>query len=338
MPRPSKGIMPGADPIEDEDPIDPLDIELDPSVDDDDDDTPTPAPGGEEPAPGGEEESVEEEPAPGEEEPAPGEEEPEPLVPLSRLNKEIARRKSIEERLLAAPPPKAPATPAVDNLEVDIALAEEQVTEMMNMMLDNRVGDAAKLFIQAQRNAATQAARVAVARATEGLDERILETSNQSHSRRTVASVIQELEETYSVFDRESDERDEDLIGLTLMKQEAYISQGYTPDRALRIAADEALSRLHPHLVPGYRPPAEAPAPVTPAPTPTPAPVTPPKPTEAQVQKKLAQAQQQPPRSQTPRAAPPTQPKVNVFDMTDEEFDALTERELQQMRGDFFTG
>ena len=135
---------------------------------------------------------------------------------------------------------------------------------------------------------------------------------------------VAELQETYDVFNPESDGYDETLVDEALVIYQGFADKGYTPAVAITKAA-KYVAKMN-DLVANGEVPAD--------PAPAAAPAVGAKPANpAATAQKVQAAGQQPPAM--PGTGNSQEAAVDVDSMTEDEFDALPESKKAQYRGDF---
>jgi hypothetical protein len=260
-------------------------------------------------------------------EPKPDEEEdePEPVnnrVPVKRLNKEIEKRRAAEEQFAETNKQMEELRKQIaeftsqqskteDVPEIPKVNMTERMKEILNQTLDGDVDNSAAamaaIFEQMQTEAMTQAEE----RAAKSYESK----TNMSNQERMLLDEADKIVKEYSVYDNSSDDFDAGIAEETVELRDAFIAAGYESHAALRKAADMTM-KIH-----GYGKGESTPAPE-------------PKPTSKKpTQKNVEAAATTPPRQQgeldTQRKLP------SVEEMTEAEFDALSDAELAKLRGDF---
>ena len=259
-----------------------------------------------------EEETSEDEEAPAEteEDSAPKKE---PFIPKHRLDQEARKRRSLEaenaELRKAAAKAAAPApVPAIDMdaLKVDRA-------KVFELVLDGKTAEASEL--------------------QQSIDERIIAASQPkevdvsgeiSAREMQVAfnSTVDKMEEAYPFLNPDNaDIYDADLTDRIVAVRDAYQARNYTPADALEQAVDDMVRAYRPEVLSEAAPAAETPAPRTPKPR--------------DVKKQTARINKEPPNIGKAKAAEVEDGAIDIFSMSEEDFDKLSEKELAQLRGDF---
>lgn len=241
--------------------------------------------------------------------PAESESKPSHMVPKSRMDAEIAKRRALEKRLAEIERAKQAAAAVETEVGFDFEKAEESY---MDAVLD---GDKEKA--KAIRAEIRQAERSAYVREAQSTASTVTE---QTKAQLKFEDTVVRLQTDYPVFDPQSEVFDDALTQQALILRDGLIAQDYDPSDALTEAVQLVLARHHPELLQPQK------AEVIPLPT---------KPTAQQVRKKVEAANQQPPKlgGDASTAAGASNPNLN--DLSEEEFDALPESVLKKLRGDF---
>lgn len=248
------------------------------------------------------------------------------MIPRSRLNEEIERRRRLEEEVealrrsaAAAPAPAAPA-PAPAPAEPAV-LTEEQIQskerEYLDLVMEGKTDDAMK--IRTEINQAIEA------RATINATTTIAKTSQAQALRAMAAQVSND----YPFLDEPEHEETLDLI---IQRRNAYQAAGMPAAEALRKAADLIAPRFAPA---DYKPRAAAPAP---APNPGAGKQGANVPGDTRqanaVNRNVNAANAQPPALRAGVGNGADEVKLNPETMTEEQFDALPEAKKAELRGD----
>lgn len=265
-------------------------------------------------APAEDDASADDEPA---EEDAPAEDEPTdkkaPRVPLSRLNKEIEKRRAAEERLrvleasaVAPAPaaPRAPTTPIVD---------KDRFQLMQDAMLDGRTEVAMEHFTAFLATHGERVAEDTRLAATAEVRSEIQATRAQE----ALIARAEVLAAQYPELDHTSENADIGLIEEVVALRDVYAERGMAPADALTRAVK--LVALDNGLEDRSAPPAKPQAPRV-------------KPVD--VPKKLVQASKE--RGKLPGDSSRNRDaEINVLKLSDKEFAALSKEALARARGDF---
>ena len=261
-----------------------------------------------------EEEVAEEEEPEAEPEPEP-EEEPKKkiLIPKSRLDDEIAKRRKLEADLaeLQKKHQQVETTQAQDEaFEAATKEANALLRQANEAVLDGELDKAAELQQQAlvkmsMANKATRAQEVD----TDAIYSQIEAKLELKHT-------IKDIYANYPEFNHESESADPELIERAVMYEKMYAEMGHTPAEAVRRAVEDTLKILAPEkLAPKAAPAAKKPARDT-----------------SNLAPKIDAAKKAPPRPQTTSAEEPT---LDVRTLSDDEWDALPESTKARLRGDF---
>lgn len=269
------------------------------------------------------EEEAEVEPDPDDDEPAaaPVPEEPEalpeaatkksPMVPKSRLDEVLAKQKALQKQLDEVNAAQAKAEESPEEYDFD---AKEM--EYQSMVLDGETEKAVAL-----RREIRQAERKQV---EFEMRQEMTQTVNQDRQITALQQAAAAMEETYPVFDRNSESFNEEYTKEVVELRDAFITQGYeavdalgkavkyvVKDRDLDGAVEEA-----PSLAGKAKPVDEVAK------------------KRAQVSKKLKAAESQPPELPGESSSTHGEKGIDINNLTEEEFDALPDATLKRLRGD----
>lgn len=236
------------------------------------------------------------------------------MVPKSRLDEVLAKQKALEKQLddLKAQkqePGEAPSAYAFDEKEV----------EYQNLVLDGESQKAAAL-----RKEIRAAER---AQLEYELTSKIGESVSQSQQATALQQAASELEDNFPVFNRNSDQYNEDYTQEVIDLRDAFIVKGENPVAALAKAAKFVLREYD--LVDMGEPAA----------APSLSAETAPRLDEvakkrAEVSRKLKAAESQPPEMPGESSSARGEKGLDIASMTEDEFNALPEATLRRLRGD----
>ncbi len=236
------------------------------------------------------------------------------MVPKSRLDEVLAKQKALEKQLddLKAQkqePGEAPSAYAFDEKEV----------EYQNLVLDGESQKAAAL-----RKEIRAAER---AQLEYELTSKIGESVSQSQQATALQQAASELEDNFPVFNRNSDQYNEDYTQEVIDLRDAFIVKGENPVAALAKAAKFVLREYD--LVDMGEPAA----------APSLSAETAPRLDEvakkrAEVSRKLKAAESQPPEMPGESSSARGERGLDIASMTEDEFNALPEATLRRLRGD----
>ena len=184
--------------------------------------------------------------------------------------------------------------------------------DYMDAVLDGRLDDAAAI-----RQEIRQAEQAMFQQTLQGATE---EARQRAVTEVRIQEVVEELEQTYPVFDVNSEEFDQDLADEVLVLQKSFVERGLQPDTALRKAA-AYVAKANDITPVGATP--EQPAGLR-----RQAPSAP----QGAVERKMEAARRQPPSAPSRAREEPT---IDIANMTDEDFENLSEEALRKLRGDF---
>ena len=236
------------------------------------------------------------------------------MVPKSRLDEVLAKQKALEKQLddLKAQkqePGEAPSDYAFDEKEV----------EYQNLVLDGESQKAAAL-----RKEIRAAER---AQLEYELTSKIGESVSQSQQATALQQAASQLEDNFPVFNRNSDQYNEDYTQEVIDLRDAFIVKGENPVAALTKAAKFVLREYD--LVDMGEPAA----------APSLSAETAPRLDEvakkrAEVSRKLKAAESQPPEMPGESSSARGEKSLDIASMTEDEFNALPEATLRRLRGD----
>lgn len=258
------------------------------------------------------EEEPEEEP---EEEEEPQAQEPKKkiLIPKSRLDDEIAKRRKLEVDLaeLKKKHQEAETTQAQDEaFEAATKEASALLRQANEAVLDGELDKAAELQQQAllKMSAANKVTH------TQEIDTEAI--YSQIEAKLELKHTIKEIYEKYPEFDHKSESADSELIERAVMYEKMYAEMGHTPAEAVRRAVEDTLKILAPEkLAPKAAPVVKKSVRDT-----------------SNLASKISTAKKAPPRPQTTTAE---EPALDVRTLSDDEWDALPESTKARLRGDF---
>ena len=191
----------------------------------------------------------------------------------------------------------------------------------MEAVVDGRFQDAQ--VIRAEIRSAEKAGFDAqVANATQAAKQ---EATQLTQEQIEFKATVKQLEENFDVLNPESEAFDTNIADEIVELRDAYISRGRNPATALR-RATELVTASYGISAKNAESAAQTAAPVG-EPAVSNKPLAP-----AAVEKKLQAAQTQPAHMDTGTVT--GEPAVDVFDMTEAEFENLSEADLKRMRGD----
>jgi hypothetical protein len=234
-------------------------------------------------------------------------------VPYTRfkeaLDKEKEKRRALEERLQAAEARMQQS----DTVDID----DTQLTRLGDLLIEGKTVEYAAGLKQILQSAVQTGVKIATEKAV--AQQTVQQVAMTAEMER--AQAAEQWAMKYDVFDPRSENFDEGLTSEAIALRDAYESRGFTPSEAIGRAV-QTLARAYELDLPGEEaPPAAVPAPDR-------KPIT---------QKKLAAASLQPPVAQGVGELD-TAPSLlkRVSEMTQDEFDALPEAELEKLRNGIY--
>lgn len=163
-------------------------------------------------------------------------------IPRERLNKEIEKRKAVEQRLreleASAKTEQKPDNvdkPAAPEFKID----PERFQKMQDAMVDGETADAMGIFQELLTGAVTSATELVRTQTKEEL----LGEINTREANKELSKVSSELMESYPELDSSSDTYDDTLVEEVVELRDIYLDRGKSPGEALRravkLVADE---------------------------------------------------------------------------------------------------
>ncbi|SMB81414.1 hypothetical protein SAMN05660772_01841 [Pasteurella testudinis DSM 23072] len=238
-------------------------------------------------------------------------------VPYDRFKKEVQKRKQLEEELTRL---RAEQTLAADvNVDFEYQVDAGKFKAMNDAMVDGNVEQANALFNEmlttGMQNAANAAARAAVQNAYETARNE----AEQSVQARSIMSEAQQAADIvmseYDVFNDQTESFDEAIFSEAVRVRDGLMQTGMSVGEAILEAA-EMVSAKHGIKAKSLTEVEKKPAVKAP-----------------NVKAKLEQAAKVPPKVGGERHD--SKPEIDIFNMSEEEFDALDPKELARLRGDY---
>jgi len=236
------------------------------------------------------------------------------MVPKSRLDEVLAKQKALEKQLDDLKAQKQEPGEAPDAYDFDAKEVEYQ-----NLVLD---GEAQKAAALRKEIRAAERAQLEYE-----IGSKIGESVSQSQQATALQQAASELETNFPVFDRNSDQYNEDYTQEVIDLRDAFIVKGENPVAALTKAAKFVL-REYDLVDMGEN-----------ASSPSLSGETAPRVDEvakkrAQVSRKLKAAEAQPPEMPGESSSARGEKPLDIASMTEDEFNALPEATLKRLRGD----
>ena len=228
------------------------------------------------------------------------------MVPKSRMDEEIARRRQLEDRLAKleenAKPQEAPEP------EFDF---DGKEAEYMDAVLDGETDKAQKV-----RKEIRSAERDSMAKE---LRKDIHNTTNVTKQQLDLDVAVSDMVASYPVLDSNSEQADADMIADANELMGMYAERGMAQADALRKAVRMTLASSMPELL---QPKAVESKPTA-------------KKRTTDVKQKLEAANKQPAKLAGESAATRGNDVVDISTMTDADFDKLSDAQMKRLRGDF---
>lgn len=246
------------------------------------------------------------------------------MIPKTRLDDEIAKRRKLEQRIAEiekeqaqrAAEQTAPAESEVDPID----RANELLMQANEAILDGDLKKAAQLQAEALKG---------VYRKPEPVNEQQYDPqqiTEQVRSQLLVEQTVESIYNNFPVFNPDNEGYDSELVERAVLYERAYIDAGHPPHVAVQRAADDALRVLRADLLSSGEP--------APAAAPKPDPVA----ERANkgrndLKKKVEMAGKQPP--EVAGSGGKDEPVIDILQLSDDEFDALPESTRAKLRGDY---
>ena len=234
-----------------------------------------------------------------------------PMVPKARLDEVLAKQKALQKQLDEINAANEKAEEAPESYDFDAKEVEYQ-----NMVLDGETEKAVALrreIRKAERDTLEYEMR-----------QEMSQTVNQDRQMTALQQAANAMEAAYPVFDRNSDDFNEDMTNEVVELRDAFIMKGYEAVDALSKAAkyvvkDHDLDQVQ-ESAPSLAGKAQKSDELAKK--------------RSQVSKKLKAAEAQPPELPGESSSNHGEKRLDLSRMTEEEFDALPEATLKRLRGD----
>ena len=234
-----------------------------------------------------------------------------PMVPKARLDEVLAKQKALQKQLDEINAANEKAEEAPESYDFDAKEVEYQ-----NMVLDGETEKAVALrreIRKAERDTLEYAMR-----------QEMSQTVNQDRQMTALQQAANAMEDAYPVFNRDSDDYNEDITNEVVELRDAFIMKGYEAVDALSkavkyVVKDHDLDQAQ-ESAPSLAGKAQKSDELAKK--------------RAQVNKKLKAADAQPPELPGESSAHHGERAMDLSAMTEEEFAALPEATLKRLRGD----
>jgi hypothetical protein len=234
------------------------------------------------------------------------------MVPKERLDAVLAKQKALQKQLDDLQAQSTPDVNAPEAYDYDTKEAEYQ-----EFILD---GESAKATALRKEIRAAEKAELQYE-----FDQKMGQTVQQNQQATVLQQAANELENTFPVFNQNSEAFNAEITQEVVDLRDAFITQGYQPVDALAKAANFVVKDYG--LVEGdVESPLSAPKTTTP--------VDEVAKKRANNQKKLQSAQSQPPELSGESSSTHGEKAEDLLSLTEEEFNALPAATLKRMRGD----
>ena len=256
---------------------------------------------------------------------------PAPTIPKSRLDREIEKRRQLEAQIAQLSAKKKVEEAVVaDDTPIDLgnSIDAEAITKALDMNLDGKNSEAAAIIVEQLEGAVqagVQAGRTQLrqeldAKVAQGVQSAVAQTGARSEQA-LFDEAVTNIETKYEVFNPDSANYEQTLLDSAGALMQAYTAQGMSQSEALTKAAENTIKLERPDLVVDS---AQASSEPPPAPN---------KGTPAQRKANAAAATSQPPRDGG-KTASGNESTIDLDSLSEEEYDALPESTLSQLRGD----
>ena len=228
------------------------------------------------------------------------------MVPKSRMDEEIARRRQLEDRLAKLEESSKPEVAPEPEFDFD-----GKEAEYMDAVLDGETDKAQKV-----RKEIRSAERDSMAKE---LRQDIHNTTNVTKQQLDLDVAVSDMVASYPVLDSNSEQADADMIADANELMGMYADRGMAQADALRKAVRMTLASNMPELL---QPKAVGSKPAL-------------KKRTTDVNKKLEAANKQPAKLAGESAATRGNDVVDISTMTDADFEKLSDAQMKRLRGDF---
>ena len=234
-----------------------------------------------------------------------------PMVPKARLDEVLAKQKALQKQLDEINAANEKAEEAPESYDFDAKEVEYQ-----NMVLDGETEKAVALrreIRKAERDTLEYEMR-----------QEMNQTVNQDRQMTALQQAANAMEDAYPVFDRNSDDFNEDMTNEVVELRDAFMMKGYEAVDALSkavkyVVKDHDLDQAQ-ESAPSLAGKAQKSDELAKK--------------RAQVSRKLKAADAQPPELPGESSSNHGEKALDLSTMTEEEFDALPEATLKRLRGD----
>ena len=234
-----------------------------------------------------------------------------PMVPKARLDEVLAKQKALQKQLDEINAANEKAEEAPESYDFDAKEVEYQ-----NMVLDGETDKAVALRREIRKAEREQLEYE--------MRQEMSQTVNQDRQMTALQQAANAMEDAYPVFDRNSDDFNEDMTNEVVELRDAFMMKGYEAVDALSkavkyVVKDHDLDQAQ-ESAPSLAGKAQKTDELAKK--------------RAQVSKKLKAAEAQPPELPGESSSNHGEKGLDLSTMTEEEFDALPEATLKRLRGD----
>jgi hypothetical protein len=234
-----------------------------------------------------------------------------PMVPKARLDEVLSKQKALQKQLDEINAAKEKAQEAPESYDFDAKEVEYQ-----NMVLDGETEKAVALRREIRKAEREQLEYE--------MRQEMSQTVNQDRQMTALQQAANAMEDAYPVFDRNSDDFNEDMTNEVVELRDAFMMKGYEAVDALSkavkyVVKDHDLDQAQ-ESAPSLAGKAQKSDELAKK--------------RAQVSRKLKAAEAQPPELPGESSSNPGEKGLDLSMMTEEEFDALPEATLKRLRGD----
>jgi len=239
------------------------------------------------------------------------------MVPRKRLNEVLAKLRNTQEQLSRYEKAEQARTEKKEEGEKEEYDFGAKEKEYVNLIVEGNEAEAAALRAEIDT------------RRTEDIVAKVTQTAYEDQSRTraeaAVAEAAQVWEDSFPILKQGSENYDEAVVGEIVQFRDGFIGSGMNPVDAINKAAEYVL--VQKGYISDEVPEDKQQESKTRR-----------KPEKTLTQKIDAQRRQPTQQNGTGNSTRNDSDEIDVADLTDEEFDKLSERELARARGDFFAG
>lgn len=254
-------------------------------------------------------------------------------IPKARLDREILKRRELEARIVELEAgQRVAAVVQPDDAPVEIQVNSDDIVKALDIALDGKATEGAALIVAQIQNAVNSAVTQTREQMREEMSARVEQgvaravgEATRVGTQETYDATVTQVEADYPVFNPDVPEFDADLFDSAVALMQSYTKRGDPAHVALAKAAKNIIALERPDLMKKETTTDDSAADAIAAAKQAA--------TAAQRGKNAAAAASQPVRAGGQSAASENG-KINLDTLTEEEFDALPESVLRELRGD----